>query len=169
MRRSDGVTLIELMIAISIMGILMAIATPSFLQMRQNAQFRQAAADFASALREARARTASANLEHRVEFPVMTPNQYTITQGDRSSGSTNWNSIPGWTPTSPPQGVTLVVDAGCNLGPPVNIDFNTNGTAGVPGIGAPPLCTVSVQNAAGVNQYLITVTPNTGRVRIARV
>lgn len=167
MRRSDGVTLIELMIAISIMGILMAIATPSFLQMRQNAQFRQAAADFASALREARARTASANREHRVAF--LAPNQYTITQGDRSSGSTVWNPIPGWAPTSPPQGVTLVVDAGCNLGPPVNIDFNTNGTAGVPGIGAPPLCTISVRNAAGVNQYLITVTPNTGRVRTTRV
>ncbi len=166
MRKADGVTLIELMIAISIVAIMMAIATPSVVQMRQSAQFRQAAADIASALREARTRTASANLEHRVQFAA---GQYTITQGDRSSGSTVWIPIPGWTPTNPPQGVTLIFDAGCNVGPPVNIDFNTNGTAGIPGVGVPPLCTISVQNAAGVNQYLITVTPNTGRVRITKV
>jgi prepilin-type N-terminal cleavage/methylation domain-containing protein len=167
MRRSDGVTLIELMIAISIIGIMMAIATPSVLQMRQSAQFRQAAADIASALREARARTATANLEHRVVF--LAPNQYTITQGNRSSNSTAWITIPGWVPTNTPQGVTVVPDAGCNAGPPVNVDFNTNGTAGVPGLLPTGLCTISIQNAAAVNQYLITVTPNTGRIRITKV
>jgi len=162
MRRENGFSLVELIIAVAIFGVLAAIATPSFVQMRQNALFRQAAFDVSSMLREARGRTVGENREHRVEF--LNATQYQVTRGDRSSGSTaaGWTLVPGLGPVTAPAGVTIT-PVGCNpaVGPtPVNVDFNGNGTAGIG-------CTINIQDAAAANRFAVTVTQNTGRIRVA--
>jgi prepilin-type N-terminal cleavage/methylation domain-containing protein len=160
MRRGNGFSLIELIIALAIFGVLAAIVTPSFLQMRQNALYRQATFDVSSMLREARGRTVSENREHRVEF--LNTGAYQVTRGNRSSGSTVWVLVAGLGPVTPPNGATIT-PVGCNpaVGPtPVNVDFNGNGTAGIG-------CTINIQDAAAVNRFSVTVTQNTGRIRVA--
>jgi prepilin-type N-terminal cleavage/methylation domain-containing protein len=160
MRRENGFSLIELMLAVGIFAILVGIATPSFLQMRQNALYRQAAFDVSSMLREARGRTVGENREHRVEF--LSATQYQVTRGNLSSGSAVWVLVPGLGPVTAPAGVTIT-PVGCNpaAGPtPVNVDFNGNGTAGIG-------CTINIQDAAAVNRISVTVTQNTGRIRVA--
>ena len=160
MRRQKGFSLIELMIAIAIFGVLAAIATPSFLQMRQNALYRQAAFDVSSMLREARGRTVGENREHRLE--LLNTGQYRVMRGDRSSGSTMWVLVAGLGPVTPPAGVTIT-PVGCNPGVlPIlaNVDFNGNGTAGIG-------CTINIRDAAAANRFAVTVTQNTGRIRVA--
>lgn len=160
MRRENGFSLIELIIAVAIFAILAAIATPSFIQMRQNALYRQAAFDVSSMLREARGRTVGENREHRVEF--LDTGQYRVTRGNRSSGSTVWVLVAGLGPVTPPNGATIT-PVGCN--PAVgaitaNVDFNGNGTAGIG-------CTINIRDAAAANRFTVTVTQNTGRIRVA--
>ena len=163
MRRENGFSLIELIIAVAIFAILAAIATPSFVQMRQNALYRQAAFDVSSMLREARGRTVSENFEHRVEF--LNGGQYQVTRGALSSGSSTavgWTLVTGLGPVTPPNGATIT-PVGCNPagGPtPVNVDFNGNGTAGIG-------CTINIRDAAAANRFSVTVTQNTGRIRVA--
>jgi prepilin-type N-terminal cleavage/methylation domain-containing protein len=162
MRSQRGFTLIELIIVVAIFGVLAAIATPSFRQMQQRALYRQAAFDVSSMLREARGRTVGENREHRVEF--LNTGQYQVTRGDRSSGSTDagWTPVAGLGPVTPPAGVTIT-PVGCNPGVlPIlaNVDFNGNGTAGIG-------CTINIRDAAAVNRFSVTVTQNTGRIRVA--
>jgi len=61
-----------------------------------------------------------------------------------------------------PAGVTIT-PVGCNPGIlPIlaNVDFNGNGTAGIG-------CTINIQDAAAANRFAVTVTQNTGRIRVA--
>lgn len=160
MRRDNGFSLVEVIIAVAIFVILATIAAPSLSQMRQNALYRQAAFDVASMLREARGRTVGENREHRVEF--LGTGDYQVARGDLSSGSTLWVLVAGLGPVTPPAGVTIT-PVGCNPGVlPIlaNVDFNGNGTAGIG-------CTINIQDAAAVNRFAVTVTQNTGRIRVA--
>lgn len=53
-RRSQGFTLIELMVAVSVLAILMVVAVPSFMQFRQRSALQGAAEQFVSAWDQAR-------------------------------------------------------------------------------------------------------------------
>ncbi len=164
MRRANGFSMIEMILVVAIVAILAAVATPSVIQMRQNALYRQSAFDLASMMREARARTVSLNREHRVEVNLVNPFRYRMMQGDRSSGSITWNTVvQDWTPAVPLPGVVFTQESGsCFAGPAlnqVNVDFNTNGTAGI-------ACTIGIRDATNVRRYQVQVTQNTGRVRI---
>jgi prepilin-type N-terminal cleavage/methylation domain-containing protein len=162
MKQERGVSLVELATVMGIIGILVAIAIPSGLQMQQNARFRQDASAIGVMLREARARTVSLNREHRVEFDLTAgANQYRLAQGNLSSGSAVWNPVNpvggGWVGVA--QGVVLT-QAGCPGAAPIySIDFNPNGSAGTG-------CTIAVRNAGLTLMHQVTVTQNTGRVRI---
>lgn len=144
----NGFTLTELMIVVLIVSVLSALAIPSFLQWRQNLEFRKTTRDLVSILREAKSRSIKTNLEHRVEYAA-TNKQYRMTQGNRSNNSTSWNTVVyDWTEL--PSGVRI--DANVNT-----IQMNTNGTAN----GG----TILIQNDELKTVYEIRVA-RTGRIRI---
>ena len=124
---SEGFTLIELLIIIAIMGILLAIATPPFLQWRQNLQYKEAADGLVAALRTARNSAISLNRQNRVEFKPSTAG-HRITQGNRAYDSTTWTTVKqDW--STAPVGVQMNTGGACNGTSDVNVPFSPNGTA----------------------------------------
>jgi len=119
-----GFTLVELLIAIALIGIMLAIATPPFLQWQQNLQYKQAAEGIVSALRTARNNAISLNRQNRVEFQPSTAS-YRTTQGDRTYDSSTWATVKqDW--VAVPTGVVMT---NCVDTANVNIQFSPNGTA----------------------------------------
>ena len=153
--RQRGFSLIELLIAIVIAGVLAAIAFPSFMQWRQSLEYKEAARDIASILRDARSRAISRNLEHRVEFQIAN-RSYRLVRGDLASGS-NWNTPPS---TVVLDWATLPASVSMNVIGSTNKEFNPNGTSSTGSI--------TILDSGGTTRYTITVTPTTGRVRIER-
>lgn len=159
---SKGFSLVELLLAAAIAGLLAAIAFPSFAQWRQNLQYREAARGIASALRDARQRAVTTNREHRVEFDV-DGRRYRIRQGNKADGSA-WTdatttTIKDWTIL--PQGVNLMKNKTCNKNDDVNIEFNPNGRSN-----SQYVCVMGANND---KQYLVGIpSATTGRAKIAR-
>jgi prepilin-type N-terminal cleavage/methylation domain-containing protein len=159
MKNERGVNLVELCIAMVIVSILAAIAIPNGLQMQRNAVYRQAARDIGAMLREARGRTVSLNREHRVQLTLAAGGyQYQLAQGNASSGSTVWATVGTAVSVNP---AVVLTQVGCPVvaAPVYAVDFNPNGSAGAG-------CVVNVQDTSGTTRHTITVTQNTGRVRI---
>lgn len=79
-----GVTLIELLIAVAILGVLMAIGAPSFSSWLQNSQIKNAAGSIQDGLQQARAEAVRRNT--RVQFELSGGSGWTV--GCTSSGAT---------------------------------------------------------------------------------
>ena len=118
--RSIGVTFIELLVVMAIIAILTAIALPMYSHWRDNLEFRQAARDVVSTLREAKNRAISTNREHRVEFEPAN-RRYIMKRGNRENNSSTWDAVsPEWT----------VLPAGVNMSANVPaLHFDPNGTS----------------------------------------
>ncbi len=148
-RSSAGFTLIELMVVVFLAAVLAAMAVPSFAQWRQSLEYREAARNIVSQLREARSRAIAANREHRVEFEPAA-GRYGLRAGDRAQ-NTNWATVPPITNWST---LPNEVNMSSNVG---SIQFNTNGTAN----GG----TITVRDGALNDKYKVVIV-RTGRIRI---
>lgn len=128
MNRQRGFTLIELIIVIGMVGIMMAAAIPQFIDWRVRVHYNQAAQGVAAALRDARSKALSRNVQHRVEFD-MANRQYRVTQGSRAINSPDADFttvVQDWTVLS--REVILRGAADCSIDTTLNITFSANGT-----------------------------------------
>jgi len=130
---AEGFTLIELIVVISLLGILALIATPYYRQWAEDAQYKEAARGVAGAFRFARSSAVSTNREHRVEFDV-SEKSYRIVRGDRPYNSTagSWddpaNVVRDWTVF--PGVAVMRRTLACDNDTDTIIGFNPNGTSG---------------------------------------
>lgn len=100
-RRSRGFTMIELMIGVTIIGVLLALALPSFTAMLQSARMNAAARSYQSGLQVARAEAIRRNLP--VEFVLTDTATNAADLANTVSGS---NSGKNWVVRTTQQGVT---------------------------------------------------------------
>lgn len=154
LRSYQGFTLMELLIVIAMMGILLAIATPSIVEWRRSAQYKEAADGVRSALRTAKNNAVTVNRQSRVECNP-TGNRYRITQGDRAYNSSGWPTVlQDWVTMSP----GISIRTGSNTTNDLNVEFSPNGTSSTGSI--------SIYDGAS-EEYRITVAAS-GRIASAR-
>lgn len=126
MSKQEGFTLLEMLIAMGIMGLLAAIAMPTYAAWRESARYRDAARSIASALREARTAAISRNCECRVEFDI-DGGRYRVTHGDLAYGSSDFSAVlRDWRGVG--GSVLLRGNKTCGSDVDLNVQFNPNGT-----------------------------------------
>ncbi len=152
MRFSRGFTAIELIIVLVIIGVLTAIALPSYLQWRQSLEARETASDFVHILRKAKSDAINTNREQEVQFNAVSQ-QYGKRQGSQAFNATfpamtaaDWTSIK----------------REVSFTPSVNIQFYPNGTSTY---SVASSASITVQNSAGTRTFVVSVS-NSGFIRM---
>jgi prepilin-type N-terminal cleavage/methylation domain-containing protein len=87
-----GVTLIELLVAVVILGIAAGLAAPNLSRWTESYTVRKAGRQLVSDLQLAKMKSVSQGLQHRISFDAANKT-YTIEQGNASSGSTTWSQV----------------------------------------------------------------------------
>lgn len=150
---AGGFTLIEVMVAVAIVGIIVAIALPPFVNWRNSLGYRQTARGMTAMLREARSLAVTRNRQHLVVFK---PNSssYTLLRGNRAHNT----QAAGWTREEVRKigaNAAIRTGSGGTSRDNLSVRFNPDGTATVtPGDGA-----VTVNEGTAV-QYRLSVTPS---------
>jgi prepilin-type N-terminal cleavage/methylation domain-containing protein len=159
MVRQRGYTLLELIVVLGILSILATISILHYARWMESAQYRAAAREIASAMRESRSRAIQTNLQHRFELDLAA-RQWRIVRGDRAtqSSSSSWenNVVKDWQSL---QGHLLLKgNKSCTVtDETIRIVFNPSGTSN-----ARYIC---VNDAAGELRFQVAVPySTTGRV-----
>lgn len=168
LRNRCGFTLLEMIIAMALGAILMAIAYPNFRDWRQSAAYKEVSRKIASIMLDARARAVSSNREHRVTFTLDSSagnnaNSYAMAIGNRSSNSTVWPAVANGSGTLTSGVEVRGVDDCSQTNGTIVVTFTPKG--GAPGAG--PATGLCVMDTDGVQKFAIgVVDANTGRVAI---
>ena len=142
-----GVTLIELIIIMLIIGVMAAFFAPNIGAWLPNFRLRSAARDIVSTMRTAQIKAVSTNLSYRVRFTL--PSSYILEYR---------NTLNSWVP----EGITENFPSGITV---AAINFNTGNTAEFNANSTSSSGSVRIQNNRGAIR-LLTLTPSTGRVAI---
>lgn len=157
-RHDGGFTLLEVVIVVAVMGILVAVALPPFVNWRNTLGYRQTARGMTAMLREARSRAVTRNVQQMVVFK---PNSssYTMLQGSRAYNT----PAPGWTPLEIQKPSRNVAIRSGNGAPPqanVSVQFNPNGTVRLADRnGGQSDGTITVSDGTA-EQFQLTITPS---------
>jgi prepilin-type N-terminal cleavage/methylation domain-containing protein len=119
-----GFTLIELQIVIGIMAILMAFATPSMIQWREDARIRGVASDIMSGLRQARS-LAITNNQDVTSGLVITVGDHQLTYGETTQTFPMTITLEAWNDSTPADGVE---DEGEWVSSTRSADFRSQGS-----------------------------------------
>jgi len=156
-RLSSGFTLVELLVVISIMSIITAIAIPNFQQWRKSIRSKETAWNIVSMSRYGRQLAANNNLEFRLEFDI-DGRRYRLTRGNVPFGSTVWVEEKPWEDLD--QLVNWFTGSACDGTADVNIEFNPNGTADA------AVDTLCIMDADGELRFTLVVSLTIGMMRI---
>jgi len=152
---AEGFTLIEVMVVVAIMGILIAVALPPFVNWRNSLGYRQTARGMTATLREAKSLAITRNVQQMVVFK---PNSssYRLLEGNRAYNTQE----SGWTPVLKQEIPATLTMGGGQDGTSqanVSVQFNPNGTSRFfDRKGYRSYSTVTV-NAGTAAQYQITM------------
>lgn len=163
-----GFTLLELIIAMALAAILMAIAYPNFRAWQQSASYKEVSRKIASTMLDARARSVTSNREHRVTLSLdnsgaNSANTYAVAIGNRSRNSTVWIPVAKVSGTLTAGVEVRGVDDCSQVDGTIVVTFTPKG--GAPGAG--PATGLCVMDTTGAQRFSIGVADaNTGRVAI---
>jgi len=181
MRKQRGVTLIELMVAISVLGILLALAVPSFSRMIQDAQNRTAAESLLNGLQLARAEALRRNTpvrftltdqDGKVAWKVgcVNANICSATLQERTPDEGGGNARVGVNTAALPNPLTAatfttVLAAGAGLDDPAFVTFDSFGR--VPAAAGTEIRRIDITNAKSTiaRRYVVTIGAG-GQVRM---
>ena len=156
-----GFTLIEIMVAVSIVGIASAIAVPSYLQWNARYQLRQATSDLQSNLLQARMAAKNTNTAVTAAFNKAANGTYSVAFGGTLAPVNLPNSVTGGSmilvATLGPPPTTNVTDfASSPPGPLGTIGFSQQGLRVAGGIGNQTVTLTSVDGTT----YSVVVAPS---------
>lgn len=163
-----GFTLMELIIALAMGAILMAIAYPNFRAWQKSASYKEVSRKLASTMLDARSRAVTSNREHRVTVTLDSSagngaNSYAMAIGNRSSNSTVWTPVANASGTLTSGVEVRGVDDCSQADGTIVVTFTPKG--GAPGAG--PATGLCVMDTDGVQKFAVgVVDANTGRVAI---
>lgn len=165
-QRNAGFTLIEMMVALAIGGILTAIAVPNFSQMREGYRLRSAAYQVFAVLQRARSEAVKKN--NNYEFLVTSSTTYRVHDDLDSNGAINGGEPTTTTDIAADSpGVTMASDVqrwnGAAWGSEQSITFAPDGTTG----GAADVArqgTITLTNTNGQQRQIVVSA--SGRIRI---
>ncbi len=146
-----GFTLVELMVAIAVIGIVSVTAIPQFVTFLRAMQTRGASQELATVLQQARELAIARNTNYRVEIESDNNRLRFV----RTSDNVVWTG-----PGTDAQGYRQLVNQARLTNVTANPTFNPLGTAG----GG----TITVRNAQGTSALDVIVS-SAGRIRIAQV
>jgi type II secretion system protein H len=159
----QGFTLMELLIAMCLMGILVAISVPTLKNMRQSQSHKETARYIASTLRRARAAAISTNNPQMVIFK---PNSSCYRWVAYNSSA--WNNAAPVQSMSVPAAVTMRSLSAGTSAANVYVLFNTNSTVSLKSqSGVASDGNISLNNGA-TQKFMVTVSNYTGRVAITK-
>ena len=156
-RRGRGLTLVELMVALGILGALSAVMIPGYMNGMPSRKLKAAAREVFAHYRHARSEAVARYRAHRVSFDLDNA-CFHLEQGDQplASACVLWEEVKG--PRSLPAGIALVSVNGITTGV-ARQAFNVNGTA--------QAGNVIMSNSRG-ERYRVWVT-NSGVVRMEKM
>lgn len=145
----QGYSLLELLLVVTIVGVLGAIAVPVFSNMRQGLQYRQAAQATVSALRFAKTRAVMTNRQHQVQFDSVS-RSVEVRRGNLAASSTSFPVVARPADTFP----NNVFISGAT-----SVTFNPTGSA--------TQATLLIKDSADQAKYRINVA-NSGRIWLSK-